>query len=174
MKRGSLILFGVIGLVLYIIFFGKKTIEVVMDRMNGDRWNKLLPDMQEKTTALLEKAQESGLDVMFFEGWRSPLAEQADIDKGTSHLKDPYNSHHVWGAAVDIVFRNSLGAPTWPDASDPRWSQLEKIGLSVGLVHPITWDKPHFELPGFSIISVRNNYGSNYDLYLADNGVELA
>lgn len=170
-KRGLSVFltFAVIAILIY--FFGRKAVTIVTDRMTGDRWNKLLPEMQVKVLDLLDRAGKAGLDVMFFEGWRSVEDEQADIDKGTSKLKDPYNTHHLWGAAADIVFRNAAGFPSWPAASDPRWAQLEQIGNDALLNHPITWDKPHFELPDFNIASIRADYGTDYDQYLSDNGV---
>jgi hypothetical protein len=146
---------------------------MITKRMIGPRWNNLVPAMKQKTLDLLTAAAKVGLKVMFWEGWRSVEDEQADIDKKTSHLTDPYNTHHLWGSAVDIVLVDPAGLPSWPDASDPRWAQLQAIGESVGLKHPISWDKPHFELPDFSIADARAQYGTDYESYLADQGVPV-
>lgn len=161
-------LFGIVAL--FLLWGGYK---IVTDRMTGDRWGKLLPEMQQKTLALMQAAAAAGLDVMFYDGWRSVEDEEAHIEAGTSKLTDPYNTRHLWGAAVDIVFRNAAGFPIWPGADDPRWLKLQKLGEGVGLVHPIIWDKPHFELPDFNLASVRKMYGEDFEAYLSDNGVAV-
>ena len=61
--------------------------------------------------------------------------------------------------------------PSWPNIKDPRWAQLIAVAESVGLVHPISWDGPHFELPGFSVKEVRGQYGTDFASYLRDQGV---
>lgn len=146
-------------------------------RATGPRWERLLPAAQDKVRELVQLAQQNGLDVMFWEGWRDPSAEQSNIAKGTSHLKDPLNSLHVWGTAFDIVFRNAVGAPSWPDASDPRWLQLANLGESIGLRSggkSWGWDWPHFELPGYTAASLRSQYGDNFLAFLSDNGAAVA
>jgi hypothetical protein len=145
----------------------------ISKRMKGPRWDMLTPDMKLKVLDLLRAAETAGLRVMFWEGWRSVEAEQAEMAKGTSKLKDAYNTRHLWGSAADIVFRDALDMPSWPDIKDPRWAQLIAVGESVGLAHPISWDGPHFELPGFSIKEVRSEYGTNYAAYLRDQGVTV-
>jgi hypothetical protein len=166
MKKSQLILLLVLGFIGFAYFGGF----VNKRKMIGETWDKLIPSIKEKVLATLAQAEAEGLSVMFFEGWRSPEDEQADIDKGTSHLTDPYNGHHVWGAAADIVFMNYLGFASWPDASDPRWQQLIDIGISKGLNHPISWDKPHFEDPSFNLSIARAQYGNDYEQYIKNNG----
>lgn len=172
-RRMNIIIASIAGLLAIVAIFGKKAVMFVTDRMNGDRWNKLTPETQNRTIDLLNRAEAAGLDVMFFEGWRSVEQEQADIAAGTSHLSNPYDTYHLWGIAVDIVFVNAAGFPSWPDASDPRWNTLANCGIAAGFVHPISWDKPHFQLP-VSLASIRKKYGEDYASYLADKGVQLA
>lgn len=169
MKRSSLFLLIALALVVFgyggIVVYNKL-------RMTGDRWGRLTPSMKRKVQALLDKAAVSGLSVMFFDGWRSPEDEQADIDKGVSKLKDPYNTVHVWGSAADIVF-DVAGVPSWPDLSDPRWTQLRNLAADVGLVHPISWDGPHFQDADFSLTAARSEYGQDYLAYLSDEGISV-
>ncbi len=143
----------------------------ISKRMKGPRWENLVPAMKQKVLDALTAAEKAGLPVMFWDGWRSIEEEKQHMATGASKLTDPYNTRHLWGSAVDIVFRDALGMPSWPPADDPRWAQLEQIAISVGLSHPISWDKPHFELPGFSLASVRAEFGTDYQAYLRDQGV---
>lgn len=142
-------------------------------RMSGPSWNNLAPTMKAKIIALLDRANAAGLSVMFWEGWRSVEDEQKHIDNGTSKLSDPFNTVHLWGHAADVVF-SIAGVPSWPDLSDPRWSELIAIANSVGLVHPISWDGPHFEEPGFKVATIRAEYGNDWAQYLTDKGVNVA
>ncbi len=150
---------------------------VMTQRMTGPRWDRLLPDIKAKTLALLAAAEKAGLPVMFWEGWRDPAVELKDEQSGTSHLKDPYDSMHIWGGAVDIVFKNAAGLPEWPPVSDPRWRQLAELGQSLGLYSGGLhwgWDWGHFQLPGLSLANLRNQYGTNYLAFLQNNGTAVA
>jgi len=144
------------------------------DNLHGKKWDYLLPEMKHKALQLLAQAKAAGLDVMFEDGWRSPGREAQYQKQKTSELKDQYNSYHTWGAAVDIVFRSALGQPEWPDASDPRWQELGKIGKALGLEWGGDWhtfkDMAHFQLPSVSVAQLRNTYGTNYLAWLRDNG----
>lgn len=147
---------------------------VTGDRMRGPRWERLLPEAKEKAIAILRIAQERGLDVVFYDGWRSPEESAANIAAGTSKIKDPLDSMHVWGAAFDIVFRNSFGQPSWPDASDPRWRELAQIGVSIGLLSggiSWGWDWPHFQLPNVNVAALKQSYRGDYLAYLNTMGV---
>jgi hypothetical protein len=149
-----------------------QTAAAVVGRKHGPRWDRLHPDLRAAVEQVEQLATSSGLDVMFWDGWRDPEVEKADIARGVSHLKDPLNSLHPWGLAADIVFKNAVGAPTWlEDAAqpkgwiDPRWRQLaaimEQVGLkSGGLMWG--WDWPHAQLAGYTAASVRGEWGDNY------------
>jgi hypothetical protein len=139
--------------------------------MKGDNWNLLPGSMQNKTLLTLDRANAAGLGVMFFEGHRTVEDELKNIEKGTSKVTDPYNTVHLWGGAVDIVFENALGLPYWPEADDPRWEQLATIAATAGLSHPISWDKPHFQDPDFNIKTVRAAWGEDFEGYLQTKGV---
>jgi hypothetical protein len=149
---------------------------IMTQRMTGPRWDRLLPEMKTKALALLTAAEKAGLSVMFWEGWRDPAVEVANIASGTSKLKDPLNSMHVWGSAVDIVFKNAAGMPEWPPATDPRWKQLAQIAKSLGLVSgglAWGWDWDHFQLPG-NLSALRSTYGTNYLAYIQRSGATVA
>lgn len=150
---------------------------VMTQRMTGPRWDRLLPEMKAKARTLLANAQQAGLDVMFWEGWRDPTVEAADIAAGTSHLKDPFNTMHVWGAAIDIVFKNAAGLPEWPPATDPRWRKLGEIGQSLGLLNgglAWGWDWGHFQLRDVALASLRQQYGKDYVAFLQNSGATVA
>lgn len=150
---------------------------VVSARKSGPRWERLHPELRRLVPLIEADAQREGLDVMFWEGWRSPEASAANIAAGTSRVKDPLNSLHVWGLAADFVFRGALGQPTWPPDTDPRWRALaaifERHGLrSGGLMWG--WDWPHAELPGYSLPELRARYGTNYLAFVRSTGATYA
>lgn len=147
------------------------------ERMSGPRWDRLVPAAKAKAEQLLALAANAGLPVMFWEGWRSPEASAANMAAGTSQIKDPLDSLHVWGVAFDIVFKNAAGLPEWPPETDPRWRQLAELGQSIGLVSgglSWGWDWPHFQLPGYTAGSIRARYGSDYYAFLAQSGATVA
>lgn len=145
----------------------------MVDRKRGARWHNLHQELRRLVPLIEADAAAAGLDVMFWDGWRDPQASAANIAAGTSKLKDPFNSLHVWGLAVDFVFRGTLGQPTWPADHDPRWRALAQIferhGLkSGGLMWG--WDWPHAELPGYAMAELRRRYGTNFLAFIADGG----
>lgn len=154
------------------------------NRKAGARWSRLLPAARAKVEQLEAAARAEGLNVMFFDGWRSPEDSAKNIAAGTSKVTDPFLSLHVWGVAFDIVFVNAAGLPTWlEDPSkpkgwvDPRWRQLAEIGQRLGLYSGGLnwgWDYPHFQLPGYSASSLRTKYGNNYLAFLSQAGVSVA
>lgn len=160
MKKSSLaLIIALIGVAIYTLFYGKETVMKFSKYMKGKTWNRMLPELQKRTTATIEQAQAEGLDVMFYEGWRSVTRSQEMIDKGTSKLKNAEDSDHVWSIGVDLVFANSLGLASWPDISDPRWKRLHEIGNANGLEFYISWDAPHARLSGYSVSALKKQYG---------------
>lgn len=157
-----------------LLLAGGGVVAVVTDRKSGPRWGRLLPEARSLADQLVSQARAAGLDVMFWEGWRSPEDSAKNMQAGTSKIKNPLDSLHVWGVAFDIVFRNAAGLPTWPPESDPRWHQLAEIGQRLGLVSGGLnwgWDWPHFQLPGYSASSLRSGYSNNYLAFLSSRGV---
>lgn len=149
---------------------------VTTDRMRGPRWDRLLPDAKRKAQQLVAAAKAAGLDVMFWEGWRDPAASAKNIAAGTSKVKHPLDSLHVWGSAFDIVFRNAAGLPSWPPETDLRWRKLAVIGQQLGLLSGGLmwgWDWPHFQLPGVSAGALRQAYSDNYVAFLQSQGATV-
>lgn len=144
------------------------------NRMEGPRWEKMLPSARAKALQLVNAARAAGLPVMFWEGWRDPADTIKNIAAGTSKVADAYSSLHTWGVAFDIVFTNAAGLPEWPPETDPRWRQLANLGASLGLFSGGLnwgWDWPHFQLPGYSHAALKVSYGNNYDAFLRRSGV---
>lgn len=152
---------------------------VTTGRKTGKRWTWMVPDARAKAAQLERLANQQGLNVMFWDGWRDPAETIRNIEKGTSKVKDAYGSKHTWGVAFDMVFKNPVGLPSWPPATDPRWKQLGELGKSLGLrwggeiFGPKFFDGPHFELPNFNMQTARNAYGINYQGWLAFKGVPI-
>jgi hypothetical protein len=144
---------------------GARAIAAVSGRKSGPRWERLHPELRAKIEQLEQAAAAAGLEVMFWDGWRDPEASAANIAAGTSRLKDPLNSTHVWGLGADVVFKNALGMPSWPADDDPRWRELAELGRGLGLDSGGImwgWDWPHFQLPGFPVAGLRAQYGTNF------------
>ncbi len=148
-------------------------VQAVTERKTGPRWTGLTQAMRDAVLRVEAEAARRGVQVMFWDGWRSPAEEQQYIDKGTSKLKDPLNTLHAWGVAADFAIVNEFGAPSWPDASDHRWQVLadaiEAAGLKSG-GRMWGWDWPHAQLPDVSVRELRAAYGDNYAAYIASNG----
>ena len=171
MKNKQIIIF-ILSLIILYLFFGKGITMKFIKYMKGETWNKLIPEMKTAVTTTIEDAQSQGLDVMFFEGYRTVERSQEMIDKGVSDLKDARNSDHVWGIGADIVVANNLGFPSWPDVTDPRWKKLHDIGAKHGLEFYISWDKPHARLKGYTVSSLKNDY-DNPDDFLKKAGINV-
>lgn len=160
-----------------LLLAGGPILSTVTERKRGPRWERLHPELRRLVPLIEAEARAQGLDVMFWDGWRDPHASAANIAAGTSRLKDPVNSLHVWGLAVDFAFRGKLGTPTWPPDSDPRWRALaaimERHGLKSG-GRMWGWDWPHGELPGYPMAELRRRYGANYLAFIAQAGTMTA
>lgn len=168
---------GLIVLVLAAIA-GGGYFAVTAGRKIGKRWKWLIPEARTKATQLEQLAKANGLSVMFWDGWRDPAETLQNIAKGTSKVADAWASNHTWGIAFDIVFKNAIGLPEWPPASDQRWQKLGAIGKNIGL----KWggdfvgffDGPHFELPNVALADLRKKYGTHYQLWLNAKGIPTA
>jgi peptidoglycan L-alanyl-D-glutamate endopeptidase CwlK len=137
----------------------------------------MLPEARAKALQLIELAEDAGLDVMFYDGWRDPDETQKNISKGTSKVADKFSSPHTWGIAFDIVFMR-FGQPFWPPANDKKWQMLGKIGKNLGLKwggdFTSFFDGPHFELPGISVSQLKKQYANDYLAFLKFNNVDVA
>lgn len=159
-------------------------------RMRGGRWANLPDRNRRLIIELIDRAKRAGLNVDFFDGWRSPETQRAKL--GAGKLKDLFNSYHVWGEAFDIVFINAAGGWYWPigvltrsDGSqyiNPMWEQLGRIGESLGLKWGGRWynlttksgffDGAHFQ-SALSMPQMRGMWATNTAGYLRQQGVPV-
>ncbi|OVE82335.1 hypothetical protein BVY03_01090, partial [bacterium K02(2017)] len=103
-----------------------------------------------------------GLDLRVFEGFRSRVRQNKLYNNGKNVTKvKGGGSYHNYGLAVDIVFYNKNGEPSWSENHD--WGQLGAIGKQVGL----KWggdfksisDRSHLEYhPGINMREIQNVY----------------
>lgn len=106
----------------------------------GPEFNNLHPDVRDRALRVLDEANAEfeplGLRVGIYEGWRDLETEKRYIAQGVATIKDPYNSYHLWGLAVDFVFIDKLGRWSWlPNPNnpkdtayrDPLWYRLGEI-----------------------------------------------
>lgn len=187
---------GILTLLVAAIIGGGVAYVAVTNRKRGPRWTRLTPTMRRKVNELEQKARSQGLNVMFWDGWRDPSVTIANIKAGTSKLKDPLSGYHTWGEGADIVFRDAMGLPNWPegvlkrpDGSEyinPQWLKLGKVGESIGLKWGGRWrrlgtaiapgrglfDGPHFQ-SARTVASIRAQWGNNYAGYLQSQGVTM-
>lgn len=118
---------------------------------------RLHPALTQKVERLIEKADAQGLNLRVVEGFRDPAKQAEAYAKGTSKAK-PGFSFHNYGLAVDVVFRDKNGNPSWDEKND--WQKLGQLGKEVGLSWGGDWksfnDRPHFQLlPNDQLGSVR-------------------
>jgi hypothetical protein len=82
-----------------------------------------------------------------FEGWRSPVDQEAAFSRGASKAH-AFESPHQFGLAADFVPWDGTRF-IWPDVSDSEWLVLGRLAVRHGLSVPIAWDKPHVEHPAW-------------------------
>lgn len=95
--------------------------------------SKLLPEFAVKVRKFLNAARTAGLtNITLFSGYRSVEEQQAIFNKrdGSTNARGGF-SWHNYGMAVDVVFIDTKGNPSW-GAKWP-WQKLGEIGESVGL-----------------------------------------
>lgn len=122
----------------------------------------LHPVLRDKIKLLLQEAKKQGLNVIPFEGYRSMAKQKRLYESGRGVTRAPAGySYHNYGLAVDLVFVNEAGKPSWDNQHD--WQKLGQIGKKLGL----QWggdfknlkDMTHFEYhPGLKLNDVRQAY----------------
>lgn len=80
-----------------------------------------------------------------YEGYRGPAYQREVFKRGTSKAR-PWQSAHQYGLAVDFVPKVA-GKWSWSLSED--WDFLHRCAVARGLLHEISWDKPHVEHPRF-------------------------
>ncbi len=121
----------------------------------------LHPALEKRIERLLKNAHQRGMPVMIHKGFRS-AAEQARLfesGRNVTRAKAGY-SFHNYGLAVDIVFYDKNGQPSWDEGHD--WEGLGRLGKELGLEWGGDWkrrDRPHFQYPPrISMSTVRMLY----------------
>lgn len=125
------------------------------------------PELAKKVATLLNEAHAQGLDVFAFEGFRSIQKQNALYESGQGVTQATGgNSYHNYGLAVDVVFKNEKGNPSWDENYD--WQKLGEIGKSLGLKWGGDFKKPngqpfkdlaHFEFhPGLNMSQVKEAF----------------
>lgn len=90
-----------------------------------------------------------------FSGYRSPM-DQIDLVRRGVSKAGPFQSAHNYGLAVDFVpFDDERKIFHWPDAKDACWDYLDRRVTQMGLLRPISWDRPHVEHPLWRVVKDR-------------------
>lgn len=115
---------------------------------------KLYPPLAAKIAQLVSRCHAQGLNVMVWEGFRDNAKQDALFARGGVTAARGGLSWHNHGLAVDVVFDDGHGKPSW-ETKHP-WRELGAIGRELGL----SWggdfrrlkDLGHFEYhPGLTI-----------------------
>ncbi len=134
----------------------------------SDKWSKLNPEVKTRSLRVLDRAaiefEGTGYTVHIFDGWRPISAQKEHIASGASFVTNPASSYHVWGLAVDFVFKDHLGNWTWEPGADCSffdltchgtdwyWDRLGEIIEQAGFEWGGRWrnfDGPHAQLTSF-------------------------
>lgn len=123
--------------------------------------SQLHPELKKRAESLLQQAWKSGLKVFLFEGFRSFDRQNELYQKGGVTNARGGQSYHNYGLAVDIIFYDEKGRPSWNQKHN--WQKLGEIGKNLGL----TWggdfksikDLTHFEYhPQMSLKDIQKLY----------------
>lgn len=123
-------------------------------------------ELQEKMSLLEEKCREEGINIKITESVRSALRQDELYAQGrtvsgnivTNAKGSDYSSMHQWGIAFDVCIN---------DVNDPynveKLKKIGEIGKNIGLEWGGDWegfvDMPHFQLGGYSIKELKEEYG---------------
>jgi LAS superfamily LD-carboxypeptidase LdcB len=125
----------------------------------------LTDEMQKKVKALIRNAHAKKLNIQITAGKRSVEDQDKLYQKGRRGIQGEKtvtkakggNSFHQYGTAVDVVFSDKNGNPSWSEKHD--WNALGQAGKDAGLEWGGDWkknpDRPHFELPGQDISKLK-------------------
>lgn len=109
--------------------------------------SRLHPRLAGLAETIVTTAWKKGLKVMVFEGYRDGKRQNELYARGTTRARAG-KSYHNFGLAVDIVFLNEKGEPSW--SPEHNWQKLGEIGKNLGLIWGGDFkrikDYGHFEL----------------------------
>lgn len=125
----------------------------------------LHPELQTKCQELIKRCKDEGIDIVISQTLRTKQEQDEIYAQGrtkpgniVSNVKYP-NSMHCWGVAFDVAVIIN-GQASWIAA---HFDVVGPIGEALGLEWGGRWqnfpDKPHFQLPGYSIKSLTKTYG---------------
>jgi peptidoglycan L-alanyl-D-glutamate endopeptidase CwlK len=128
--------------------------------INSRKISDLLPCVQDKVNAFIQKCDEAGIDLLVTSTFRDTESQAVLYAQGrTTPGKKVTNakpgfSWHNWQCAVDIVpLRN--GKPVWSTKPGPDldlWNKVGEIGESCGLEWAGRWvsfkEFAHFQFTG--------------------------
>lgn len=122
----------------------------------------LNPMLIDKVNVILSKLTQKGWRPRVASGLRSVEEQQEKIDQGRSSLKNPRDSKHVQGRAVDIIdSRYGWNGPA-SDLDFQFWNDLGEAAREVGLVWGGDWksfkDVAHVEMPGHQKGGMTHHY----------------
>lgn len=105
----------------------------------------LHPVMRGSVIELQKKLKEAKLQFELFEGWRSPIRQEA-LYASNPRVTNAraWRSAHQYGLAADFVWRDGK---FWSWDDEHPWHELKKIATSLRLDVPITWDRGHIQHP---------------------------
>ena len=108
------------------------------------------PSFSQKVVNILSTLQSQGWQPRVAEGLRTLEQQQQKIDQGRSSLKNPQNSKHVQGLAVDIIDRRWGWGGEAANTNHPFWNALGKAAQEEGLTWGGSWttfkDVAHVEV----------------------------
>ena len=112
--------------------------------------DKLAPFFRDKLASALKEANDAGLNVYLFEGYRTPERQQWLWEAGRIRKDEPvvtnakpWQSWHQYALAGDCVFKDPVGKWTWKGP----WDDLTKIMHRHGF-ESLSWERPHFQITG--------------------------
>lgn len=117
----------------------------------------LHPVFRKKLFSVLCVLGKRQLPFEMFEGHRSPERQALLYDKRPRVTRaKPWRSMHQYGLAADLALRID-GRWSWSTKTEGHrdwWAQLHEIARAYDL-EPISWEKPHIQLTGYSIAQLR-------------------
>lgn len=159
----------IVGIVaLGVIYFTQaKKVRSMISRL-GDKFTRLHPRVQKHALNVIDRLAMQGITVGIPHngGWRS-VDVQGGIDPNNTNVRDPLDSYHAWGLAVDFVPINAAGNFHWPPAHDPVWTKIGAAIKAEGGEWGGDWrslfDGPHGQWPILTLSQLKAHYSNPLD-----------
>ncbi|MGO0999701.1 M15 family metallopeptidase [Lysobacter sp. CA196] len=122
-------------------------------------------EVANRVTAVIEQARREGMNMRVDTAYRTFAEQDALYAQGRTAPGNRVTnaragqSWHNYGVAVDLVFNNANGQPSWAETNN--WDRYGEIAVAQGLEWGGNWqglvDRPHVEYhPGFDAGDARN------------------